>query len=1543
MAIDNLSRAAWPVLSAVLLSTVVAMPAAAAEPTTHFFTSFEEGDPQPDWVDTVETDAEGNERMSGVTGSPVMLIPGNVTHRVQEVRARGENPPNETADKVVDRDFNTKWLDFNPTSWVAVRLDEPVVVVHYALTSANDAPSRDPRDWTLEGSDDGETWTTLNTQTDQEFPARFHTNDYRFDNDTAYLWYRLDITRNWGSDIIQLAELQLSNGDTTPPPPTPMKSFVSGGPVNGFTMQPNAGWTGHNALQYSGEHTADGRGFSYNKVFDVDIDVTAATELSYVIFPEFTADDMSYPSTFAAVDLAFTDGTYLSELDALDHHSFGLDPTSQGTSDSLWPDQWNHKRSRVGDVAAGNTIDRILIGYDAPSGPARFNGWLDDIRVGDARPLVAERPSDHVVTTRGTNSSGGFSRGNTIPATAVPHGFNFYVPMTDAGSTTWLYEYQRANNADNLPAVEAFAISHETSPWMGDRQTFQVMPSRQLPTTDRGARELAFRHENEIAKPHHYGVEFENGVRTDIAPADHSAMFEFTFTGDVSYVMFDNVNNNGGLTLDPVAGTVTGYSDVRSGLSNGATRLFVYAIFDRTPTAGLEPPSARPNVFGYFQFDTSADKNVTMRIATSLISVEQAKRNLALEIAPTDTFEDVRARAQQAWDDKLSVVVVEGATEDQLITLYSNLYRLFLYPNSAYENVGTADDPIYRHAVQSSTTTPPSAPTETGAPVVDGKVYVNNGFWDTYRTTWSAYSLLTPMQGGEMVDGFVQQYRDGGWVSRWSSPGYANLMTGTSSDVAFADAYVKGVPGIDPIDTYDAALRNATVAPPGPNPNNTSVGRKGLQTSIFRGYTASAVSEGVSWALEGYINDFGIANQARALADDPAVSAADRERFLEEYEYFLERARNYVHMFDPRIGFFQGRDADGDWKSAPEDYDPRVWGHDHDYTETNGWGFAFHVPHDGQGLANLYGGREALADKLDEFFATPETAQFPGSYGGTIHEMREARDVRMGQWGFSNQVSHHIPWMYLYAGEPAMTQAIVREALARLYVGSEIGQGYAGDEDNGETSAWYVFAALGLYPLQVGSENLVIGSPLFTKATVHLQNGADLVVNAPNNSPDNVYVQSLTINGQPYSKTYVPHSLLANGAVLDFEMGPEPSSWGTGADDLPPSITDDADVPRPMQDATGPDRGAATASEGADATALFDNTSATEAALDGDGPWVEYAFRDGSKQRVDFYTLTSNEDDATADPSSWVVEGSDDGTTWTVLDERHDETFPWRSQTRPFKLDRPSNFSRYRISFDDEGARLAEVEFLTSNEPLATPLSVDVAQTFAYAGETGEVEVTVTNDGEQPVRGGELTAAVPEGWSVEPETVTFGRLSSGESTTVILTVVVPENAAPGTYPIQVSATSDRGPGSGSGSVTVIGDAIEFCTFTSDEEPWLYQVGGAQSAANNDCNVGARFTDGNSFVTYRLPLRDGVAGSTLSIDMAQQFLVRISTDGENWVTALREERNIRDLSNRQEYEVDLSLLGDQDSEFLFVWIGDSQPADGWGAWISDVGLTMEGST
>jgi predicted alpha-1,2-mannosidase len=1510
-----------------------------------FASSFEAGDPQPTWVNTPELGPDGNPKSANVTGTLPGGIPGSIADKVVEITASGEfAAAGEVKENLNDGDANTKWLVFTSTAWVQYRLSSPVAVVHYALTSANDAPGRDPRDWELQGSADGRTWSTLDTRTGEVFTARFQRKEYRFENPTAYPYYRLNITRNSGDSIIQLAEWELSGGDGGPQPSTEMRSQVGTGPNGGFVSKPRAGFSGLKAFQYAGSTTAAGGGYSYNKVFEVDIPVTRTTELSYVVFPEFTAADLRYPSTYVAVDLAFDDGTYLSELGARDQHGAVLSPRGQGASKTLYADQWNYKQATIGRVADRKTIKRILVAYDSPVGPVGFRGWVDDIRIVTERKRlpyqsqgpygVDPKPSEYVVTTRGTHSTGGFSRGNNFPATAVPHGFNFWTPMTNAGSISWLYEYHRANNAMNLPQVEAFAASHEPSPWMGDRQTFQVMPSTAAGTPDasRTARALPFRHENEVAQPHYYAVTFDNGLTTEIAPTDHAAMFRFTFPGNDAKLIFDNVNNSGGLTLDTRSGVVTGFSDVRSGLSTGATRMFFYAVFDKPVTAGAKlTGQGRDNVLGYLAFDAGADQVVTMRIASSLISMDQARHNLELEINQADSFEAVKQRAQQAWDAKLGVIEVEGATEDQLVTLYSNLYRLHLYPNSGFENTGTADAPVYKHVVQSSTTTPSSTSTKTGAPVVGGKVYVNNGFWDTYRTTWPAYAVLTPGLAGEMVDGFVQQYKDGGWIARWSSPGYADLMVGTSSDVAFADAYLKGVTGFDVKAGYDAAVRNATVAPPSSN-----VGRKGLSTSTFLGYTSvESTGEAMSWAMDGYINDFGIANMAKALA--ARATGAERQRYLEEYEYFLNRAQNYVHMFDPAVGFFQGRNADGSFRLKPGNYDPRVWGFD--YTETSGWNMAFHVPQDGRGLANLYGGASRLADKLDAFFATPETATFTGSYGGVIHEMREARDVRMGQYGHSNQPSHHIIYMYDYLGQPWKAQQKVREALSRLYLGSEIGQGYPGDEDNGEMSAWYVFSALGFYPLQMGSPYYAIGSPLFPKATIHLENGKDLVIKAANNNAGNVYVQGLTVNGKRYDKTYLPHDLIANGGTLQFTMGPQPSNWGTDAAAVPPSISQGDQPPAPLHDATDTGAGTPTASGDVDVTGLFDDDSSTEVSLSGNDPRIQYHFAGGARE-IRYYTLTSGTGKASADPSAWVLEGSNDGQQWTELDRRSGEAFRWRSQTRPFKVHSPGAYTDYRISMTRKGGSstsLAEVELLNPAKADTSPLVAEVENAIASDGESVPVRITVSNYGGAPASG-QITAGGPTGWTIQPTTASFGPLAPGESQTITVQVTVPQGAEPGTYPIAAAVTSDLGSATATGLVTVIGNLIQFTPGTTAELPWLFDADASQ-LDGSVYDGRARFTDGNSYATYRFQLPSDTTGGTLSLDIGNQFLVQASTDNQNWHTILEETNNVRDLSNRAERSFDLNDLRGGGLT-LYVQIADSQPTDGWGAWLARATLTLQ---
>jgi hypothetical protein len=553
--------------------------------------------------------------------------------------------------------------------------------------------------------------------------------------------------------------------------------------------------------------------------------------------------------------------------------------------------------------------------------------------------------------------------------------------------------------------------------------------------------------------------------------------------------------------------------------------------------------------------------------------------------------------------------------------------------------------------------------------------------------------------------------------------------------------------------------------------------------------------------------------------------------------------------------------------------------------------------------------------------------------------MLEARDVRMGQWGASNQVSFHIPYMYDYAGQPWKTQALVREATRRLYSGSQIGEGYPGDEDNGAMSSWQVFSALGFYPLAVGSQYYAIGSPLFTKATVHLQNGHDLVISAPGNSPRNVYVQGVRLNGRPYDRAYLSQDDIANGGTIQFDMGPRPSSWATTPTAAPPSITKGNAVPHPMEDAARPDQGEAAASPGADAPKLFDNNSVTETSVSGTAPWVGFDF--DAKRQITYYTLTSGSGAATADPSDWVVKGSDDGQTWTTLDERHGETFQWRQQTRPFRLDQVGAFRHYRIELTRPGTTtLAEVELLSSAPIPANPISADVPTTTARAGTSAPVAVTVHNAGTTSVSG-QVTATSPDGWTVTPASAPFGPIAAGGSQTVTLQVAIPAGTPPGGHTLNVAAATSVGVARVTAGIQVIGSTIEFTPFTDAETPWLIDADG--SKPDGDIHDGrGRFADNGAHYTYRFDLPADVTGGTLTLEIGNEYLVDVSNDGQTWRMVLKEPTEEHDLKNLDPpHALDLGALL-QGSHTLYVRIGDAKPDDGWGGWLGHLTLQMTSS-
>lgn len=1263
------------------------------------------------------------------------LLPGCATPYILMDSLDGSEDVSATEGKRQLFDYNTQSKFVTRTVpaadapvYVSLALEQPFRITGYILGSGTDEPTRDPVAWTLYGSANGREWTPLDSRSGVAFSARQENKSFFFSNETAYSYYKLEITAINGGDITQLSEWQLMGEmeEREELPASPMKTRKSRGPSSSFNTLTSTGWTGWSALEVMGRHTGTGEAWCYNVLYDnLSIPVTANTNLRYVFFPALYNPDVydyNYTSQHMAIDLKFTDGTYLHDLGAVDQNGSPVTPQGQGEAGILAYMQWNDVQSNIGAVAAGKTIEQILVGYqkaDNPDGDTVFLGYFDDITIENKAPVVYEHLSDYVNILRGTNNTLTYSRGITTPLVTMPHGFNAYSPVTESNSTL-PYSYQLAGNKTKLRHM---SIEHAASPWLGDYGTWQFMPNTDISYDlvetgeDIGAdrRAADFTHEKEEAKAHYYSVEFEpgsaaSGVRMEVTPTSHAMYARFTFPEDSANrnLIFDCERADGGLTFHG-DGSFTAYSDHVYGqgssnpnAANGATRMYIYGVIDQTYDAAKTVDGKQ----GIVSFPAGTG-TVTMKLATSFISEEQAKKNLSLEIGEEDDFDDVCSRAQETWDEQLGIVEVEGATFDQLTTLYSSLYRLFAYPTLYAENAG---DNAREHWVYSS----PYAGSLTEPAVREGKMYTINGFWDTYRAAWPAYSLLTPSMAGEMLDGMLEHYKDGGWISRWVAAGAINCMVGSLADAVFGDAMVKGI-DFDYESAFDAALKNSAVVPDDLNRG----GRIETATDIFRGYTSTAVHEGFSWGMEDTICDYNIYRMAQLLGK------------IDEAAYYKNRALNYVNYYNADLGWYMARNTDGSFRyTDAETFDPSAW-HEKsnwDYCETNAWNMIFSAVQDVQGMINLYGGEEAALERLDALFAADLEGQDVG--------MREMREVRLGQYNHTNEPSLHLSYMYAYLGQPYKTQEIVRDVLSRCYAGSSIGQGYLGDEDNGGMSGWYVFSALGFYPASVGTGEYIIGSPLFTKATIHLENGEDLVISAPENSRDNVYIQSVQWNGEAYDKTYFTHDMLSGGGEILFEMGPAPSDWGTGADARPSSLTQGEASPAPMADAvpagvaTGEEldasRGTAMAAgtSAENLSALFDNTSDTVTEITGRGK--EVLFYTPQPYTVSIYTLTAGTDETLA-PTAFTLYGSTDGRTWVELDSRTEETFRWKKYTRPFAVaeEKQGAYSYYRLAFDDrEDIQLAEIELLG----YAAKDTADILESARAAVETALESLSVSND-----------------------------------------------------------------------------------------------------------------------------------------------------------------------------------------------------------------------
>jgi predicted alpha-1,2-mannosidase len=731
---------------------------------------------------------------------------------------------------------------------------------------------------------------------------------------------------------------------------------------------------------------------------------------------------------------------------------------------------------------------------------------------------AAPNPADLVNPLMGTNSKPDLSNGNTYPAISRPWGMNCWMPQTGKMGSGWAYQY----SADK---IRGFKQTHQPSPWMNDYGQFALMPGTGKVKVDEDARASWFSHKAETARPYYYSVYLADyDLTTEITPTERAARFRFTFPRtDSAYVVIDALDKGSYLKILPAQNRIIGYTTRNSrGVPANFKNYFIIE-FDH-PLANPQVFNGKALAIGITEltadhvlaavgFKTRKGEQVNARVASSFISAEQAERNL--QELGKDDFDAVKQQGQKAWNQALGRVEIEGGSEEQQRTFYSCLYRALLFPRKFYE-LDASGQPVHYSPFNGE--------------IRPGYLYTDTGFWDTFRALFPLLNLLYPEENAKMQAGLANDYREGGWLPEWASPGYRNIMVGNNSASVVAEAYLKGGRGYDINTLYEALTHGANNAGP-----MEAVGRAGVQYYNKLGYVPYDVkiNESAARTLEYAYDDFAIAQLAKALG-----------KRKKEIDLYTQRSQNYRKLFDKESGMMRGRNQNGTFQ-AP--FNPFKWGDA--FTEGNSWHYTWSVFHDVQGLVNLMGGPKPFVAKLDTLFTLPPIFD-DAYYGEVIHEIREMQIANMGQYAHGNQPAQHIIYLYNYAAQPWKAQYWARETMNRLYRPTP--DGYCGDEDNGQTSAWYVFSALGFYPVCPASDQYVLGAPLFPKATLHLPGGHDVVLNASTNSAANRYINGLTMNGQPYGHNWLSHAELLKGATLNFEMSAAPNkARGTQAADAP--------------------------------------------------------------------------------------------------------------------------------------------------------------------------------------------------------------------------------------------------------------------------------------------------------------------------------------------------------------------------------------------------------
>ena len=734
---------------------------------------------------------------------------------------------------------------------------------------------------------------------------------------------------------------------------------------------------------------------------------------------------------------------------------------------------------------------------------------------------AVKNPVDYVSTLVGTQSKFELSTGNTYPATALPWGMNFWTPQTGEMGNGWAYTY----NADK---IRGFKQTHQPSPWMNDYGQFAIMPITGGLVFDQDRRASWFSHKAEVSRPYYYKVYLaDHDVTTELAPTERAVMFRFTYPETKnSYVIVDAFDKGSYVKVIPEENKIIGYSTKNSGGVPENFKNYFVIYFDKpfTFVSAVSENNILPNetevkgnhTGAIIGFATKKGEIVHARVASSFISPEQAELNLK-ELG-NHTFDQLVSNGKAVWNREMSKIEIEDDNIDNLRTFYSCLYRSMLFPRSFYEI--DAKGQVMHYSPYNGK-------------VLPGYMFTDTGFWDTFRCLFPFLNLMYPSMNLKMQEGLVNAYKESGFLPEWASPGHRDCMVGNNSASVVADAYIKGLRGYD-IEVLWEALKHGTNA----HLQGTASGRLGYESYNKLGYVANniGIGQNVARTLEYAYNDWAIYTLGKKLGK-PAG----------EIDIYKKRALNYKNVYHPERKLMVGKDDKGVFN---RNFDAVDWSGE--FCEGNSWHWSFCVFHDPQGLINLMGGKKEFNTMMDSVFV------IPGKLGmesrGMIHEMREMQVMNMGQYAHGNQPIQHMVYLYNYSGEPWKAQYRVREIMNKLYTATP--DGYCGDEDNGQTSAWYVFSALGFYPVCPGTDEYILGTPLFKSAKLHLENGKTITIKAENNQADNCYIKDMKINGKSYSRNYLTHAQLMKGANIQFQMSPKPNKQrGITEKDVPYSLS----------------------------------------------------------------------------------------------------------------------------------------------------------------------------------------------------------------------------------------------------------------------------------------------------------------------------------------------------------------------------------------------------